>query len=189
MKKLIDYISQFGHLNEAEIDYISDKGNYYTLSKDEYFSKTGTVPQHIGFIVEGVIRIGYYDGKGEDITRFFISENMLFADYFKLIENEKASENFQAITDCQLIIFDKQDWLHFSEHIEGWDSILNKMIQAFLQNKLQKKGSLLTEDATQRYLTFLKNFPTLVNRIPLSYVASFLGITRSSLSRIRKKVA
>jgi hypothetical protein len=58
-----------------------------------------------------------------------------------------------------------------------------------LADKVNKISSMMAEDATERYLSFFENFPKLANRIPLSYLASYLGITQSSLSRIRKNIS
>jgi hypothetical protein len=69
-----------------------------------------------------------------------------------------------------------------------WDDIINKITNKALVEKVNKISPMLSEDATERYLSFFKNFPTLANRIPLSYLASYLGITQSSLSRIRKNI-
>ncbi|HEY0297938.1 MAG TPA: Crp/Fnr family transcriptional regulator [Arachidicoccus sp.] len=188
MKVFIEYILQFGNLNQQQIDFILKKTKELELRKDEYFSEAGKVPKYCGFIVEGVIRICYYNNKGEEITKYFLDENSVVSDYFNFMESLVASEYLQAVTDCKLLVFSKQDWKEISDTIVDWDNILNKMIQKFLFQKLNKKGQLIEQDATTRYLTFIEKFPTLVNRVPLSYIASYLGITQSSLSRIRKNI-
>jgi hypothetical protein len=70
-----------------------------------------------------------------------------------------------------------------------WDDIINKIINKALLEKVNKISPMLAEDATERYQNFFTQFPTLANRIPLSYLASYLGITQSSLSRIRKNIS
>lgn len=70
----------------------------------------------------------------------------------------------------------------------GIDTIIAKITAKALAEKVNKISPMMTEDAAERYLRFLSKFPTLANRIPLSYVASYLGITQSSLSRIRKTI-
>jgi len=72
--------------------------------------------------------------------------------------------------------------------IIGWDEIVNKITSKGLAEKVNKISSMMAEDATERYLSFFGKFPGLANRIPLSYLASYLGITQSSLSRIRKNI-
>ncbi|WP_341903002.1 Crp/Fnr family transcriptional regulator [Fluviicola taffensis] len=187
MEDFIEYILQFGSLNKQQIDFIKAQTTVLELQKDAYFSEAGKVPKQVGFVVEGVIRGCYYNNKGEEITRCFISENSLVVDYFNFENSTASSEYLQAGTDCRLIVFSKQNWEDLSETIVGWDTIKNKMVQKCLFQK-SRKGPVISQDATTRYLEFMANYPSLINRIPLAYIASYLGVTQQSLSRIRKNI-
>ncbi|MDO1451557.1 Crp/Fnr family transcriptional regulator [Rhodocytophaga aerolata] len=187
MKELIDYILQFGTLNKQQIALVESKMREVELQKDEYFSQAGKIPKQVGFIVEGVMRGCYYTNNGEEITRCFISENSLVVDYVNFEANTPSSEYLQASTACKLIVFSKQDWEELSHTIVGWDTIQSKMVQKCLFQK-SRKGPVISQDATTRYLEFIKNYPSLTNRVPLSYIASYLGVTQQSLSRIRKNI-
>ena len=188
MKEFIDYILQFGNLNQQQIDFISKKGNEFELRKDEYFAEAGKVSRQVGFITDGIIRVCYYNNKGEEITRYFIDENHLILDKKNFDAGIAASEYLQAVTDCKLTVFSKQDWKEISNTIIGWDNIIEKVVAKNHVEKLERRSPLVSQDATTRYLDFIENFPTLANRIPLSHIASYLGITQSSLSRIRNNV-
>lgn len=185
MKGFIEYILQFGYLNQQQISFISKKANELELRKDEYFAEAG---KQVGFIIDGIIRVCYYNNKGEEITRYFVDENHLIIDWKNSEVNIAASEYLQAVTDCKLLVFSKQDWKEISNTIIAWDNIIQKINTKNHVEKLERRSPLVSQDATTRYLGFIKNFPTLVNRIPLSYIASYLGITQSSLSRIRKNI-
>lgn len=187
MKELIEYILQFGNLNQQQIDLIEKKTLEIELQKDGYFSEAGKIPRQVGFIVEGVIRGCYYNNKGEEITRFFVSENNLIVDYVNFEANTASSEYLQAITNCKLIVFSKQNWEELSHTIVSWDNIKNKMIRKCLFQKT-RRSPVISQDATTRYLEFMENYPSLTNRIPLAYIASYLGVTQQSLSRIRKNI-
>lgn len=187
MKELIAYILQFGHLNQQQIDLITGKVSEIALRKDEYFSEAGKIPRQVGFVVEGVIRGCYYNNKGEEITRHFITENSLVCDYVNFEANTTSTEYIQACTACRLVVFSKQSWEELSNTIVGWDNIKNKMVQICLYQK-SRKSPVISQDATTRYLEFIENYPLLINRIPLNYIASYLGITQQSLSRIRKNI-
>ena len=187
MKELIEYILQFGSLNKQQLGLVEKKITEVELQKDEYFSEAGKIPRQVGFIVEGVIRGCYYNNKGEEITRCFISENSLVVDYVNLEANSASSEYLQASTNCKLIVFSKQNWEELSHTIVGWDNIKNKMVQKCMFQK-SRKAPVISQDATTRYLEFMENYPSLINRIPLAYIASYLGVTQQSLSRIRKSV-
>lgn len=186
MNEFIAYILQFGNLNQQQIAFISKKANELALRKDAYFVEAGKPLKQVGFVVEGVFRICYYNNKGEEITRYFIEENHLIFNPYN--NDEPFTEYIQATTNCKLIAFSKQDWKEISDTIVGWEAILQKIITKALAQKLQRRSPLVEQDATTRYLEFIEKFPTLVNRVPLSYIASYLGITQSSLSRIRKEI-
>ncbi|MGO1595940.1 MAG: Crp/Fnr family transcriptional regulator [Sphingobacterium sp.] len=188
MKELINYILQFGNLNKQQIELLSKKAKEFELHKGEYFSEAGKIARQVGFISEGVIRFCNYNNKGEEITSYFMDENNFFVDLNSFDNKIPSSGYVQAVTDCKLIVFSQQDWQELSNTIVGWDKIVQKIISKAMLEKIDKINPLVSEDATTRYLTFLEKYPTLANRIPLSYLASYLGVTQSSLSRIRKNI-
>ncbi|WP_312764757.1 Crp/Fnr family transcriptional regulator [Epilithonimonas sp.] len=185
MKELINYLLQFGNLNQQQIDLITQKTVEKEIRKDEYFVEAGRMFNDVIFILEGVLRICYYNNEGNEITKYFVDENHLLANPY---QGEPMTEYIQATTDCKFLIFSQKDWQELSNTIIGWDTIVNKIFQKAMMEKLDRRSSLVAEDATTRYLKFLEKFPTLANRVPLSYIASYLGITQQSLSRIRKNI-
>lgn len=144
--------------------------------------------KQIGFLTDGVIRVFYYNNKGEEITRYFIDEDHLILSGNSVDEVYTPSEYLSAITHCKLVVFSRKDWKEILETIIGWDNIVQKIINRHHSEKITRRSELISQDGTERYLDFIQKFPTLVNRVPLSYIASYLGITQSSLSRIRKNI-
>ncbi|SEW22379.1 cAMP-binding domain of CRP or a regulatory subunit of cAMP-dependent protein kinases [Chryseobacterium wanjuense] len=188
MEKMIEYILRFGNLNKQQIDFIESKATVLELRKDEYFSEAGKVPKYAGFILEGVFRFCYYNNKGTEVTHFFVDENNFVNDYQKFTDRATASEYVQAVTDAKLLVFSRKDWEDIANTIIDWDKIETKILNKCLTEAIERRSPLISEDATTRYLSFIEKFPALVNRIPLSYIASYLGITQQSLSRIRKNI-
>ncbi|MCX2481490.1 Crp/Fnr family transcriptional regulator [Pedobacter sp. MC2016-15] len=188
MKEIIDYILQFGDLNQHQIDLILSKAKYLELKKDEYFSEAGKIPNRVGFVLEGIVRFCYYNNKGDEITNYFIDENSFATDYAKFELNAIATEYVQAVTDCKMLVFSKKDWDDIGNTILDWDRIENKIVKKCLMETIDRRSPLVSEDATTRYLSFMEKFPNVLNRVPLSQVASYLGITQPSLSRIRKNI-
>ncbi len=188
MKELLEYILQFGNLNQQQIALLSSKATELNLRKNDYFSEAEKISRQVGFILNGIVRVCYYNNKGEEITKYFIEENNLVVDLNSFDNNIPSSSYVEAITDCRLIIFSKKDWQDLSDTNVGWDSIVHKIISKALLQKVARISPLLSEDATTRYLKFLEIYPNVANRIPLAYIASYLGVTQSSLSRIRKNI-
>jgi len=188
MDELIKYILQFGNLNQQQIELISSKVTELHLKKEEYFSEAGKIPRRVGFLLEGILRVCYYNNKGEEITRFFIEGQKLVVDIKNFEANFASSEYVQAVTDCKMMVFSREDWDELLSIIVGWDHTVNKIIKKNLIDKLETKAPMLEHSPTERYLAFVEAYPRIALHIPLSYLASYLGITQSSLSRIRKKI-
>jgi CRP-like cAMP-binding protein len=186
MDELFGYLLQFGALNQRQLDLIASKAAPLALAKDVYFLEAGHVSRRVGFLLEGVLRICYYDNKGAEITRNFIDELHLTTNLRGLEEGLASPEYVQAVTDCRLLVFTKHDWDELAHTIVGWSDMVHKMTSKHLHEKLARISPMVTQDASTRYREFLDHYPRLANRIPLSYLASFLGMTQSSLSRIRK---
>jgi len=187
MKELINYILQFGCLDAKAIEVVTSNVCELHLRKGDYFSAAGKIPKQVGFVTHGVIRGYYYDSRGEEITRCFISENSIAVDYVNFEDNAVSSEYLQACTDCTLLVFSKQGWEELTQAIAGWNNIKNRMVQKCMYQK-SRRGPVISQDAATRYVEFLENYPQLINRIPLAYVASYLGVTPQSLSRIRRSI-
>jgi len=188
MDELFAYLLQFGTLNQRQLDLIASKATPLSLPKDAYFLEAGHISRRVGFLLEGVLRICYYNNQGQEITRNFIDELHLTTNLRGLEDGLASSEYVQAVTDCQLLVFTKHDWDELAHTMVGWSDMVHKMTSRHLMEKLARISPMVTQDATTRYLAFLGNYPRLANRIPLAYLASFLGMTPSSLSRIRKNV-
>jgi len=188
MNELIEFVLQFGNLNKQQIDLIRSKASVIELRKDEYYWEAGKIVKQIGFLTSGIIRVFYYNNKGEEITRYFIDENHLILSGSSIDEVYTPSEYLSAITECKLVVFNIKDWKEISSTIVGWDDIVQKIITKHHQEKITRRSELIAQDGTERYLDFIQKFPGLVNLVPLSYIASYLGLTLSSLSRIRKNI-
>ncbi len=188
MEALINYLLQFGQLNQQQIDLVKSRSKEVQLKKEDYFSEAGKTAKQVAFIIDGILRVCYYKNKGEEITRYFIDENNFAVDINSFMYKIPSSEYIQAVTDCKLIIFSDYALKELSLTIIGWDDIINQITTKSLIEKVNRISPMLAEDAKSRYLSFLEKFPQLANRIPLSFLASYIGITQSSLSRIRRKI-
>lgn len=188
MKEFFDYVLQFGNLNDQQIELIKSKATETTIHKDEYLSEAGKIPRKVGFLLEGIFRFCYYNNQGVEITNYFVDENHFVTDYQNFESGMASSEYLQAVTDCRVILFSKKDWDELLSTIIGWDRIVSKIVQKCLLHKVETRSPLVSEDATTRYKTFIDKFPLLANRVPLAFIASYLGITQQSLSRIRKNI-
>ncbi len=189
MDALINYLLQFGHLNPQQIALVKSKAILKHLKKNAFYQEAGKIPREVAFLTEGIIRICYYNHKGEELTKYFIDEGNFVVDIDSYNQGIPSSEYAEAITDCEFVVITKEAMKELSMTIIGWDEIVSKITSKGLAEKVNKISSMMAEDATERYLSFFEKFPTLANRISLAHLASYLGITQSSLSRIRKAIS
>lgn len=188
MDDLIDYLGQFGNLDAQQRELIQATATRKHIPKGAYFAEAGKVSTQMGYVTDGVFRVCYYDNRGDSFTRYFVYENRFVVDINSFRDEVPSAEYIEAITDCQLLVFSKADFTRLSALIPGWDDMFAKITSYVLESKLKFTSNMLVQDAQQRYLTFLDHYPKLANRVPLHMLASYLGITPSSLSRIRKHI-
>jgi len=189
MEILEKYLLQFGNFNEEQLNLIRVNTTERILKKGEYFSEAGRIANEISFIVEGIFRVIYYDKEGTEVTKYFVEENHFAVDVNSYFNQTSSSEYIQAVTDMKLLVFSAENMNNLSNTIMIWDEVVSKITNKAMIEKFNKTSMMLAEDATTRYINFHNRFPTLVNRIPLNYLASYIGVTKHSLSRIRKEIS
>ncbi|MBW8201746.1 Crp/Fnr family transcriptional regulator, partial [Flagellimonas abyssi] len=128
MEEFLDFMLQFGHLNQQQLDLIAKKGEIINLSTDDYFWEAGKQINYVGFTTKGVLRVYYYNNQGEEITRYFIEEHLLILYGHDIGSNYVPSEYVQAIENCELVVFSKKNWRDISETIVGWEAIVQKIV-------------------------------------------------------------
>lgn len=189
MQQLIDLLLQYSPLTKQQIELIGSKTETRKLKAGDYFSEAGKTAKEVGFVIKGIFRVCYYSKDGNEITRYFIDENNFLVDLNSYTYQIPSSEYIQAVTEVELVVFKRKDLADIANTIVGWDKITNQITTKAFLDKVNRISPMLAEDATTRYKKFLDQFPKLALRIPLSYLASYLGITQQSLSRIRKNIS
>lgn len=156
MEELINYILEFGHLNQKQIELIGKNSEEITLAKGEYFSEAGKISKRLGFVLEGVIRSCYYNNKGEDITRSFAREGCFVVDVNSFLNQILSTEYTQAVTDCRLIVMSKNNWDEISNTIVGWEKISSKVIAKTMVHTVNRISPLVSTDTATSYKIFLE---------------------------------
>lgn len=188
MEELFNYIRKFGILNDTEKLLIADGLQEITVQKGEAFIEAGKVSRKIAFVKEGVFRSLYYNKQGDDFTRYFIYEGRFIGDFHGLADQMPSLEYIEAITDGVLLAIDLEHFKKLEKEIAIWPVLFARLHAFVAENKLKVANTMLNLDAKARYIHFLNHYPGLANRVPQSMLASYLGITPSSLSRIRRNI-
>lgn len=188
MEQLISYLTKFGDLTLEDKAALSVYVNEVHLAKGDYFVESGRICADLGFVLDGVCRSCYYSKSGDDFTRYFIYEGRFIGDVNGYLDQVASLEYIEAVTDCSILILSRNDFAILEKTIANWTSIFTKLNAQVLENKMKMASNMLVQDAHTRYLNFLAHYPGLGNRVPQAMLASYLGITPSSLSRIRRHV-
>ena len=186
---LENFLLRVSHFTPQQLQLIGSKAVERTYLVGAYFSEAGRVAREIGFVVSGVFRACYFDNAGNEITKYFIDDNHFVVDLQSYQYQLPSTEYVQAVTEVQALVFSDQDWQTLSHTIVGWAEAEQKIITQALLEKIDRLSPLVNQDADTKYRAFLTKYPTLANRIPLSYLASYIGVTPQSLSRIRRNLA
>jgi len=175
-------------LTENECEAMQEYFQPELFSKNEYFVRQGKVCRKLTFIAEGVMRYCMFRDDGTDVTCFFACENDFAGDPESFFSQNPSDKNLQALTDCSLITVSYENMQKLLQHLSRGKEI-NAAIDHYVTTKLlYQRTFLLNLDASVRYKEFMREYAHILQRIPLSYVANFLGITQQSLSRLRRQM-
>lgn len=157
------------------------------LKKGEYFVKHGQRNYRIGKLINGVLRGYALNHNGEEVTtHFFIENNLVSGNY---TPNSPATMNIQAVEDCLMSVANyKEIFSHVNSDPELTQIIL-KNYQTLNEQNHSRIEILITGNSIEKYKWFLSEYPNLLNRVPHYYIANFLGMTPTQLSRTRKALS
>ena len=188
MEHLLTFFNQFTDLSDDEVAFV--KANMKTLDvpKNHILLAQGAVSKAFYFIVRGSVRM-YYIANGEEKTAFFYTENMFVSSYQSFTKQVPAKHNLASIEASQLIVFDLESvgkYIAFSPKFEFLARVIMEDELAVYQEII---SSFVTQNAEQRYVDLLANKPDLLQRIPQHQIATFLGVSPETLSRIRHRLS
>jgi len=170
------------------VEEIAAQFQSFEIKKNDLFIEEGKVSDRYLFLETGFIRSFTIDLDGNEVTTEFYSDNQIVFEVGSFFQKTVSKETFQALEDCKgwYITFDQLQYLFHSlpEFREYGRMILVKGFISFKQRTL----SLINESAEKRYENLMSTRPQLMQKAPLKYIASYLGITDTSLSRIRREI-
>jgi CRP-like cAMP-binding protein len=158
-----------------------------TVRKGAFFLQAGDVPRRIGYLKSGLLRLFYIDLNGDEVNKHFCLENTLAISYSAFLQQTESRFFIQALEDSQLITIGYDAYQELLAGHMCWQIVARKLAEMVFILKEKREAELLLNDAQERYQQFLVDYPNLEKRIAQYHIASYLGITPESLSRIRAK--
>lgn len=189
MINIEDYLSEILEMPKEAVTLCS---NYYEtkkIHKNEFLLREGEVCRETYFVEKGLLRMYSIDKNGKEHIIQFAPEKWLISDRSSLFFNEKSHYYIEAVDDTEVILM-KNDF--FNKLAESHPQSAEKndlLLQKHIRNLQNRVNSLLSDTAEERYVNFIKMYPDLLQRVPQWMIASYLGITPESLSRVRKELA
>lgn len=159
------------------------------LKKGDYFIKEGQIATELAFLEEGIIRVFYRSDKGIEYNKQFFVNPCLIGGYSSLITNLPTQINQQALSGCTILVAKYSKIQALYSTYPEIERIARILAEFYFVQKEQREIEIVLLDAEKRYAIFQKQFPQLEQQIPQYHIASFLGITPTQLSRIRKKLS
>ncbi len=182
---LVKYFSEKITLTEQEITLLQEKSQFLSVRKGEMLLREGMVSNHTYFVAKGLLRVFTRNENAEEYTITFGSENWWVNDTESYDSGMQSHCYIEALEDSALIAFRKND---FDAVLELSTNIQKLTLDLIQRNLVSNKGRILhqiKDTPQQRYQHFLDNYAHIANRVPLYMIASYLGISRKTLTRIR----
>ncbi len=182
------WLQAIPYLTEADCNLFEPFLRTVQLAAKTHFLTEGKTCNEIGFINSGCFRT-YYLSDGKEINTQFDFENHFVVDYDSFIQNKPSKYYIQALEDAELVCFNLDALQNAYNSSKNWERFGRNMAEYSYKCTTERVESFLFMDGTQRYQDLLEKQPMIFERIPLYHIASYLGLERESLSRLRKKIS
>jgi len=188
MTELEKYIQTYFGVSNDDLIKISHFFKPMTLKKGDYFLKSGQQSDRLGFVQSGIIR-EFVHINDKEVTKWISTKGYFVVDLASFTFHLPARWNIQALTDCELYIIDAKNYQKIGQVISRWTELEKLFITKCFSVLEERIVTHLSMTAEERYTQLFNFNQELFNQVPLQYLASMLGMTPETLSRLRKKAA
>ncbi|WP_300686293.1 Crp/Fnr family transcriptional regulator [Chryseobacterium sp.] len=186
--KLLQYLCSDHDFSQRELEAVKLYFEPIIFAKNEIIEESGRVPGYLYYIVSGYLRLFYTDENGNEITTHINCPPGFFTSYSDFINSMVSENNVASITNCELLRISKENLDHLVNESQTMKDFCISVFQQSITYNENRSRELSGLNAEQRYLKLMKDFPEIIQNVPIQYIASFLGMKPESLSRIRRKI-
>lgn len=188
MHPLFNYINKYAIISEEDFEGFISHFIEKKIRKKEHLLEEGEICKHMAFIIKGSMRKYYIDEKGiENIVDLYI-ENWWAGDRESFVNFTSSVYNIDACEDCELLLISRENTLKLRDQCRAFNELLLKLDEQNTIATQKRITSSISSTAEKRYIDFAKRYPHFIQRFPQHLIASYLGITKDTLSRVRKKM-
>lgn len=185
-EELRKQVEKIVKINDAEWEAFQSILKPKQVKKNELFLEQGQVCRHMAFIAKGYVRFYFLVG-AEEVTKEFNFENTFCGSYASFISGKPSRFNVKAMENLSLLIFDRPHLLELVDQYPAWAKFLLFSVENLFVRKENREASFLLESPEERYEKLLSENKEMLRRVPLKYIASYLGLSAETLSRIRAR--
>jgi len=180
-----NYLRNYGIFNYAELNLIRSVGLCKRLDKKDYLLREGDICRHKTFVCRGCLRSYRIDNDATEHILNFAIERHWINDEVSFLIGENSSTIIDALEDSEVIQWSNENFAMLLATVPAFNLFYRKHLEESLDEKERRIVSILSNNAQQRHEDFINNFPNLYNRVPLYMIASYLGMSRETISRAR----
>jgi CRP/FNR family transcriptional regulator, anaerobic regulatory protein len=188
LTKFKSWLKNVSFLTEADCNLFEPFLQTRQIKSKDIVLHEGQVCKELGFINNGAFRM-YYLADGKEINTHFSFENEFVVNYDSFLQEAPSRYLIQALEDAEIVTFNLTTLQSAYNQSQNWERFGRIMAEYSYKLTTKRVEGFMFMDAEQRYLQMMKETPHFLERVPLYHLASYLGIERESLSRLRKKIA
>ncbi len=183
----IEHFRQFTDFNDSELEIIMPYFETRMFKKKSILLDIGKVSNEVFYIIKGCIRL-YCEKDGEELSTYFFTENMFAGSYDSFLSRRPSKVAIETLEECQVLVLTHEAQEKLYDIFPKMNEFIRKAIEHRFVLLHDLFISYLLNSPEERYITLLNDRPDLLQRIPQHQIASFLGVTPVSLSRIRNRI-
>jgi len=187
LQQFKEHIASLGSVPDTEINKLVPFLHYKKYNKGNYILKEGQVCKKFYFILNGLVR-GYSVHSSREVNVEFFFENYIVADFYSLRNDTPSQQFLIAMEPCELLYAAKADYIQLFNKSIPLTSVAFRLFQNMFFKEEAHSTTFKALSPEERYQFILDNRPQLVQRVPLKHLASYLGMSRETLSRIRGRI-
>ncbi len=182
-------VNELIEVSEEEFNFCRTLFTPRKIRKRQYLLQEGDVNRYQVFVEKGILRSYKIDEKGNEHILQFAQEGWWISDLFSFFTEEPSAFNIDALEDAEVLLINRTNWEMLLRDVPQFERYFRILLQNHLIATQRRLMVTISESAEEKYLKFLAAYPDCMQRVPQHMIASFLGITRETLSRLRKNLA
>ncbi|TLV03038.1 Crp/Fnr family transcriptional regulator [Dyadobacter luticola] len=186
MTDLEQYLQTYFDFTQTDLAKVAAFFKPEVIRKGEFYLKIGKPCQKLSFLQSGMLRV-FVDLEDREVTQWISTKGYFITDLAGLVFSKPSRWNIQALTDTAVYTIDKTDYDSLSKYIPRWPETEKLFIAHCFSTLEDRVFSFLSKTAEERYNMLFESNRELFNQVPLQYIASMLGMTPETFSRIRRK--